>query len=108
METETQAEKPKKTAKRPGHGSSGWIPIHEPADLERAIVRMLNKILSLEKDKAVEQAGRFASLANAWVNVRKLSLESEEIVRLRERVAALEAVAKEKERDPPIRVEAFP
>jgi hypothetical protein len=49
---------------------------------------MLNKILASEDP--LDHAGRFASLANAWTNCRKLRLESEELKELKEAVGRLE------------------
>lgn len=66
---------------------SGWLKISEPEDLERAITRMLNKIL-MSADP-VSNAGRFASLANAWVNARRLRLDIKEVRELQAIVEAL-------------------
>lgn len=68
---------------------TGWLKISEPEDLERAITRMLNKILASEDP--VSHAGRFASLANAWTNTRRLRLDVQEVRKLQERLEALEA-----------------
>lgn len=54
----------------------GWVKISEPVDLEKALVRMLNHILSSEDP--LFHAGRFASLANAWLNAKRLELEAGE------------------------------
>jgi hypothetical protein len=67
---------------------SGWMSIKEPADLEKALVRMLNKILSSERP--IEQAGRFASLANSWLNARKLALEIGEWKEIKNRLELVE------------------
>lgn len=67
---------------------SGWVKISEPADLKKAITRMLNKILM--SDDPVAHAGRFASLANAWTNVHRLFLEEEEITKIKDRLTVLE------------------
>ena len=55
---------------------SGWRKISTPEDLEKSIVTMLNKIL-MSKDP-LSHAGRFASLANCWLNARRLELEEGE------------------------------
>ena len=55
----------------------GWIKLKDPVDMENAIARMINKIL-LSKEPLIH-AGRFAALANAWINCRRLSLDSIEI-----------------------------
>lgn len=74
------------TTKKQG---SGWLKISEPEDLEKAIARMLNKILMSEDP--VSHAGRFASLANAWTNARRLRLDVQEVKELQNRLDALEA-----------------
>lgn len=68
---------------------SGWLKISEPVELEKALVRMLNKILM--SDDPVSHAGKFAGLATAWIAARKLRLDVEEIKDLQAKVAALEA-----------------
>lgn len=70
------------------HAPPGWLKISEPQDLERALVRMLNKILT--SDDPLEHGGRFASIANAWINSRKLRLESEELKAIDVRLTVLE------------------
>lgn len=65
----------------------GWLKISEPDDLERAITRMLNKILASEDP--VSHAGRFAALANSWVNARRLRLDVKEVRELQAMVEAL-------------------
>jgi len=67
---------------------SGWLKISSPEDLQKALTRMLNKILMAEDP--VQHAGRFASLANAWTNAHRLALEEDEIAELKERVKKLE------------------
>jgi len=67
---------------------SGWRKISTPEDLEKCIVTMLNRIL--RAPDPLQHCGRFASLANAWTNCRKLRLDSEEIKNLQETVARLE------------------
>lgn len=67
---------------------SGWVKISSPKDLQKALTRMLNKILMC--DDPVVHAGRFASLANAWTNAHRLFLEEEEITKINQRLDALE------------------
>lgn len=59
---------------------SGWLSIKGPEDLERAVVRMLNKILA--SDDPLQHAGRFASLANTWLNAKRLELEAAFLAKL--------------------------
>ena len=66
----------------------GWIKISEPSDLEKALVRMLNKILA-SKDP-LQHAGRFASLANTWLNAKRLELESGEWSEINPRLELIE------------------
>ena len=73
------------TTKKQG---SGWLKISTPEDLQRALTRMLNKILM--SDDPVVHAGRFASLANAWTNAHRLFLEEEEINAIKQRLDSLE------------------
>lgn len=82
-------EKPKKNSLK----GSGWRKISSPEDLEKCIVTMLNKIL--RTTDPVSHAGRFASLANAWTNARKLRLESEEVKKLRQDIERLEEQMKQ-------------
>jgi hypothetical protein len=70
--------------KHPG----GWLKISSPEDLQKALTRMLNKILMCEDP--VNHAGRFASLANAWTNAHRPFLEEEEINEIKQRLDALE------------------
>ena len=67
---------------------SGWLKISSPEDLQKALTRMLNKILMC--DDPVVHAGRFASLANAWTNAHRLFLEEEAITKINQRLDALE------------------
>jgi hypothetical protein len=67
---------------------SGWLKISSPEDLQKALTRMLNKILMSEDP--VMHAGRFASLANSWTNAHRLFLEEEEINAIKQRLDALE------------------
>ena len=66
----------------------GWLKISSPEDLQKALTRMLNKILMCEDP--VAHAGRFASLANAWTNAHRLFLEEEAIAKINQRLDALE------------------
>lgn len=72
---------------------SGWLSIKDPEDLQRALVRMLNKILA--SDDPLQHAGRFASLANSWVNSKRLELESGEWKDLKEKVEEMSEKMKE-------------
>jgi hypothetical protein len=67
---------------------SGWLSIKGPEDLERALVRMLNKILASEDPLA--HAGRFASLANTWLNAKRLELEAGEWQKIKARLELVE------------------
>lgn len=67
---------------------SGWLSIKAPEDLERALTRMMNRILVSPDPLA--HCGRFASLANAWTNAKRLELESGEWKKLREDLDRLE------------------
>jgi len=66
---------------------SGYLKIKQPEDLEKAISKMLNKIL-LSEDPLLH-AQKFASLANAWTNCRRLALETVEVERFKAELAAL-------------------
>lgn len=65
----------------------GWLKISDPEDLERALVRMLNKILA--STDPVAHAGRFASLANAWTNAHRLGIEIRDLRELQAEIEAL-------------------
>jgi hypothetical protein len=67
----------------------GYIKIEHPFQLERAITRTINKILA--REDCVENAGKIASLANAWINCRRLRLDNEEIIKIEERLSKLES-----------------
>ena len=67
---------------------SGWVKISTPEDLQKALTRMLNKIL-MSQDP-VAHAGRFASLANAWTNSHRLFLEELQLAEIKERLEVLE------------------
>ena len=67
---------------------SGWLSIKGPEDLERALVRMLNKILASEDP--LFHAGRFAALANCWINAKRLELESGEWQEIKARLEIVE------------------
>lgn len=71
---------------------SGWRKISSPEDLQSSIVTMLNKILM--SDVPLSHAGRFASLANCWLNAKRLELEAGEWKQLKERVDELEEQCK--------------
>jgi hypothetical protein len=78
------------TTKKQG---SGWVKISTPEDLQKALTRMLNKILMCQDP--VVHAGRFASLANAWTNSHRLFLEEDKYAELKERLEFLEQNRKE-------------
>lgn len=67
---------------------SGWMRIDEPKDLERLLVRALNKILS--SNDYINHCGKIASLANSWTNCRRLRLDSEDLAEIKERLDKLE------------------
>jgi hypothetical protein len=68
--------------------TKGWLKIREPSDLQTALVRMLNKILASEDP--LSHAGRFASLANTWLNAKRLELESGEWAEIKARLDLVE------------------
>ena len=74
---------------------SGWLTIKDPHDLQKALVRMLNKILA--SDDPLQHAGRFASLANTWLNAKRLELEAGEWKEAMERLAELQEKIKHDE-----------
>ena len=76
------------TEKQDKSSGSGWRKISSPEDLEKCVVTMLNKILM--SSDPLEHAGRFASLANCWLNAKRLELESEEWQRVKERIELIE------------------
>jgi hypothetical protein len=67
---------------------SGWRKISSPEDLQSSLVTMLNKILMSSDPLA--HAGRFASLANTWLNAKRLELESGEWQEIKERLDLVE------------------
>jgi|SRR5271157_1827792 len=76
------------TEKQDKSSGSGWRKISSPEDLEKCVVTMLNKILM--SSDPLEHAGRFASLANCWLNAKRLELESGEWQRVKERIELVE------------------
>jgi hypothetical protein len=70
--------------------TKGWLKISEPQHLETALVRMLNRILA--SDDPIAHAGRFASLANCWINAKRLELESGEWQEIKARLDLVEQV----------------
>jgi hypothetical protein len=68
--------------------TKGWLKISEPQHLETALVRMLNRILA--SDDSIAHAGRFASLANCWINAKRLELESGEWQEIKARLDLVE------------------
>jgi calcineurin-like phosphoesterase family protein len=75
---------------------SGWMRVDEPKDMERLLIRALNKVLS--SNDYINHCGKIASVANAWVNCRRLRLDSEEIVKINERLSQLEKMQSEVKR----------
>jgi hypothetical protein len=67
---------------------SGWLSIKDPEDLQKALVRMLNRILA--SDDPLQHAGRFASLANTWLNAKRLELEAGEWQEIKARLEIVE------------------
>jgi calcineurin-like phosphoesterase family protein len=67
---------------------SGWLSIKNPDDLQRALVRMLNKILA--SSDPLFHAGRFASLANCWLNAKRLELERGKWAEIKQRLELIE------------------
>ena len=67
---------------------SGWRKISSPEDLQSSIVTMLNKILMSEDP--LSHAGRFASLANTWLNAKRLELEAGEWKEIKARLEIVE------------------
>lgn len=68
-----------------------YLKISDPEDLQRALAKMLNKILMSEDP--LLHAGRFASLANAWTNAHRLFLEDKEITAIKQEIEALKQMA---------------
>ena len=66
---------------------SGYLSIKEPGDIEKAIAKMLNKIL-LSEDPLLH-AQKFASLANSWVNCRRLNIDLIEVEQFKEELSEL-------------------
>lgn len=63
---------------------SGYLKIKEPGDLEKALSKMINKILL--SDDPLLHAQKFASLANAWTNCRRLALDSVEVEKVKQEI----------------------
>lgn len=66
----------------------GWLKIKDERDLQTALQRMLNRILS-DADP-LSHAGRFASLANSWISARRLELEAGEWREIKTRLEMVE------------------
>lgn len=66
---------------------SGWVKISTPEDLQKALTRMLNKILM--SDDPLLHAGHFGQLANAWTNAHRLFLEDNEITAIKQEIESL-------------------
>lgn len=75
--------------KNPG---SGWMRISAPADIEKALVKGINKIL-MSGDVA-SQSGRLAALANSWLAAHRLHMETTAWEEIQARVEALEKAKK--------------
>lgn len=70
---------------------SGWVKISTPEDLQKALTRMLNKILMSEDP--LLHAGHFGQLANAWTNAHRLFLEDKEITAIKQEIESLKQMA---------------
>ena len=68
--------------------TKGWLKIKEPKDLETAIQRMINKILTSEDP--LEHAGKFAHLANCWLSAKRLEYEVGEWQEIKARLELVE------------------
>ncbi len=68
-----------------------WLKISDPEDLQRALAKMLNKILMCEDP--LLHAGQFASLSNAWTNAHRLFLEDKEITAIKQEIESLKQMA---------------
>jgi hypothetical protein len=68
---------------------TGWLKIKDPADLLRAIDRVLIK--SFTNDDSIGKCGQFASLANAWLNCRRRLMEETELKELKVHTEDIEA-----------------
>lgn len=75
--------------------TKGWMKIKDEKDLQTALQRMLNRILS-DADP-LSHAGRFASLANSWINARRLELEAGEWKKAMDQLAELQEKIKHDE-----------
>jgi len=69
---------------------SGWRKISSPENLQSSLVTMLNKILM--SSDPLTHAGRFASLANCWLNAKRLELEAGEWQEIKNRLELIEQV----------------
>jgi len=68
--------------------TKGWLKISEPKHLETALTRMMNRILA--SDDPLSHAGKFASLANTWLNAKRLELEAGEWQEIKARLDLVE------------------
>lgn len=75
--------------------TKGWMKIKDEKDIQRALQKMLNHILS-DADP-LKHAGRFASLANSWINARRLELEAGEWKKAMDQLAELQEKIKHEE-----------
>lgn len=69
--------------KRPG----GRMVIRSPDDIQRALARRINRILSDQGED--HHGGQLAALCNSWINAHRLKLEAGEWKKLQEQVDAL-------------------
>ena len=75
--------------------TKGCMKIKDDKYLQTALQRMLNRILS-DADP-LSHAGRFASLANSWINARRLELEAGEWKKAMDQLAELQEKIKHDE-----------
>lgn len=68
--------------------TKGWLKISEPKHLETALTRMMNRILA--SDDPLSHAGKLASLANTWLNAKRLELEAGEWQEIKARLDIVE------------------
>jgi len=54
--------------------TKGWMKFDEPTHLERALARAINKILA--SNDCINHCVKLASLCNAWVNCRRLRIDT--------------------------------
>jgi len=74
---------------------SGWLSIKDTEDLQKALVRMLNKILMSRSP--LEHVGAFAQLSNAWTNSFRSEIDLIEVKKLDKRLSELEDLRRYRE-----------